>query len=141
MSKKKRGTDTGPLPKSHRNAVLQDLSFKAVEARLDANMFVFRKISETDAGVDATIELRIDEMYSNMKAEVQLKCVDSNYRINKDGSISLSVKPSNLNFLLNGKCPIYMLYHVGINEVRYVWAREERLRIESEKCGWINQKK
>ena len=54
--------------------------------------------------------------------------------------IAHSIKTSNLNYLLNTSCPLYMLYDLQGNDIWYAWAWDEALRIEKEKPGWRKQK-
>src|SRR5690606_9161532 len=56
---------------------------------------------------------------------------------NKDGSVSVSIDTANLNHLLNGCCPIYVLYRAEHRELRYAFARDEWKRIEKRKPDWM----
>ena len=56
----------------------------------------------------------------------------------QDGTVSLSVDTSNLNYLLNGQCPLYVLWLSPTNEFRYAWAREEWQRLDTENPGWMD---
>src|SRR5687768_7342015 len=110
--------DFGPLPKADRNSELQSLSFKAFNAALPVERFVFRHEPIEDAGVDGSLEVKIDSRYTGLKAQVQLKSTDSD-EINQDGSISVSVKAANLNYLLNGQNSLYVLYVAPRKELRF----------------------
>jgi hypothetical protein len=90
-----------PLPKADRNSEIQKLSIRAFEAALPVDKFTFRSEPIEDAGVDGSLELKIDGTYTNLRAQVQLKGTDSE-KTNQDGSISVEVNVSNLNYLLNG---------------------------------------
>ena len=110
----------------------------ALERRLNPNVFVVRRTAYIDAGVDATVELRIHGEYTNMFSQVQIKsCAKA--KVNRDGSISYPIEVSNLNYILNGPSPLYMLFIKERKEVRYIWARDERNRIEKNNTNWKDQ--
>lgn len=138
MSQTNQNQDLGPLPIADRNRELEQRSITALRVALPSNIFLFRDERTDDAGVDGSLELLIDSLQTNLRAQVQLKSTDSSER-NRDGSISLTVKTSNLNYLLNGSSPIYILYIEPLNEIRFVWARDERRRIERENPEWMSQ--
>lgn len=138
MSKRRDSPDLGPLPKAYRNAELQRRSIAAFHASLPTNKFVFRGEPVEDAGVDGSLELLVDGRYTNLRAQVQLKSTDSD-DTNVDGSVSVQVKVSNLNYLLNGPSPIYVLYISPKEELRFAWARDERKRFDEANSHWAEQ--
>ena len=129
---------TGPLPRVDRQAVLQDLSFTAFEGALPPDKFCFRDERGKDTGVDASIELRLQACSTNFRSQVQMKGTDSQHT-NSDRSISLSVAVSNLNYLLNGPAPIYVLYVAPRNELWFLWAHDERRRLDAANPNWWEQ--
>jgi len=132
----------GPLPKTDRNAELQRLSFIAFQALLPTDKFVFRDERAEDADVDASIELLANfgdaSGSTNLRAQVQLKGTDS-AEVNADGSISLQIKVSNLNYLLNGPSPFFVIYVAPRHELRFLWARDERRRLDAINPEWMRQ--
>jgi uncharacterized protein len=130
--------DLGQFPESDGNSVLQTKSFKALEGALPADRFVLRPEPQPDAGVDWCVELRIHGRYTGMRAHIQVKGQQV-LEANLDGSISYSADVSNLNYLLNGLCPLYVLYIAQMKELRYAWVRDEVNRIEKEKPEWKRQ--
>jgi len=131
--------DPGPLPKSDNNSLLQRLSFQALEKRLDQSRFIFRRTQEIDCRVDGTLELRILGHYTNMFSHIQVKSFDNASPTNRDGSISYEIATSNLNYILNGPSPLYMIYSTALDQVRYVWAGDEQLSLETRKPEWKSQ--
>jgi hypothetical protein len=99
---------------------------------------VFRDERNDDAGVDGSLELLVDGHSTNLRSQVQLKSKDSS-ETNADGSVSVQVKVSNLNYLLNGDSPIYVLYVAPRKELRFAWARDERKRLDDSSPGWLGQ--
>lgn len=126
------------LPKADRNSKLERESIAALQARLPADKFVFRREGTDDAGVDGSLELLMDGNYTNLRSQVQLKATDAT-RTNEDGSVSLSVQVANLNYLLNGPSPIYILFISPKNELRFAWARDERGRLDNSNPNWSAQ--
>src|SRR5215510_7131021 len=99
----------GRLPKTDRNAELQQLSITALRAAFPADKFRFRDERFDDAGVDGSLELIIDRNSTNLRSQVQLKSTGT-FDPNHDGSVSVQVAVSNLNYLLNHHSSIYILY-------------------------------
>jgi hypothetical protein len=130
--------ELGQLPTADRNAELQRRSIVAFRASLPADKFVFRDERTEDAGVDGSLELLIGSSQTNLRSQVQLKSTDSDSS-NEDGSVSVPVKASNLNYLLNGPSPLYILYIAERNEIRFAWARDERKRLDSINQDWQRQ--
>jgi hypothetical protein len=98
--------------------------------------FVFRdEGGADDYGVDGTLEILTTEGATNMRAHVQLKG-RSGTELNADGSCSVSIETSNLNYLLNGTCPIYVLFRPENKELRFAFARPEWKRISAANPDW-----
>lgn len=132
-------SNSGPYPKSDRNDELQELSFKAFDAALPVDRFIFRP-EPKDKGADGSVELKRDSGCTNMRAQVQLKGTDSDL-VNLDGTVSVQIKTSNLRYLLNGLSPLYGLYVVPRDELRYLWARDECKRLDQSSPTWRQQEK
>jgi hypothetical protein len=64
-----------------------------------------------------------------MRAHIQVKA-NRDLNANLDDSVSYSADVSNINYLLNGLSPIYVLYIAQTKELRYAWVRDEVNRIE-----------
>ena len=75
---------------------------------------------------------------TNFRSQVQLKA-RSNLMPNQDGSFSVSVPVSNLNYLLNGPTPLYVLYRPETNGLFVSYARDELRRIELANPTWKTQ--
>ncbi len=138
MSEHQDFENLGPLPKADRNAELQQRSIAAFQSSIPSDRFLFRDERSDDAGVDGSLELKAYGRYTNLRSQVQLKSTDSTVT-NDDGSISVQVKVSNLNYLLNGPSPIYVLYIAHREELRFAWARDERKRLDESNPDWLGQ--
>lgn len=131
--------DFGPLPQSDDNAALQRASVNALHSLLqNQDDIVLRDERVEDYGVDAALELRVSGCMTNFRAQVQLKGTASASH-NKDGSVSLSVRTANLNYLLNGTSPIYLLFDAKRSEFWRVWAHDELQRLQAANPGWREQ--
>jgi hypothetical protein len=139
MGSADRIADLGPLPESDENAELQRSSIKALNSLLqDQDALLFRDERTEDYGVDGTFELKIADAMTNFRAQVQLKGTSS-VQARQDGSISLSVRTTNLNYLLNGTSPIYLLFDAKKRAFWYVWAHNEHRRLEAANPAWREQ--
>jgi hypothetical protein len=129
----------GPLPIADSNSELQEKSIKALNALLrTTGEFVLRDERVNDMGVDCSLEVRLSGFMTNFRAQVQLKA-SAEIKVLKDGSASLSIKASNLNYLLNGVAPIYILYDARGDQFWYTWARDEATRLENSTPNWRDQ--
>ena len=128
----------GPLPVVDAGSILQEESIQAFRAALPPTEYLFRDERTDDYGVDGALELRSEGKATNIRAQIQLKG-RSNTRENADGAIPVSVATSNLNYLLNGICPIYVLYRPENKELRMARARDEWARLERENPSWREQ--
>jgi hypothetical protein len=132
-------TDLGPLPASDDNAALQRESIKALNALLKGqDQIIFRDERTEDYGVDGSFELNLKGRMTNIRSQVQLKA-SSDCAPNRDGSRSLSIKTTNLNYLLNGPAPMYLLYDAANEQFFYTWARDESRRLEATTPEWRDQ--
>lgn len=128
----------GPLPTVDTDHVLQEESIRALRAALPAAEYIFRDERVDDYGVDGSIEVVVDRRATNLRAQVQLKG-RSNTSPKGNGAVSVQVNVANLNYLLNGPCPLYVLYRPEISELRFALARDEWARIERENPAWRKQ--
>ena len=131
--------DFGPLPISDNNAELQRESLKALNALLKGQEdLVFRDERIEDYGVDGSFELKHSGRMTNFRGQVQLKAC-GHVEARTSGLISLSVRTRNLNYLLNGTAPVYILYDVQNDEFWYAWAQDESRRLEAQNPAWRAQ--
>jgi hypothetical protein len=128
----------GPLPQVDRNDELQQQSLGRVTDAAPVALFIPRDERANDKGIDMSLEAKLSGCASNHRSSVQVKGTDSEKQ-NSDGSFSLAVATANLNYLLNGQSPLYILWVAPRDELLYVWAREEARRLEAENPDWQQQ--
>ncbi|MET0793698.1 MAG: DUF4365 domain-containing protein, partial [Polyangiaceae bacterium] len=132
------GADLGPLPRADGAAELQRASLARFRAALPDSEWIFRDERVEDLGVDLSLEAIVGGCGTNFRAQVQLKA-RSNLRQNADGSWSLSVPVANLNYVLSGPTPTYVLFRPEANEFFLASARDEQRRIERTTPSWKAQ--
>ncbi len=134
-------SDLGPLPSGSREMDIERLGVRAIKNTLIPFVQELRYRDERadDTGVDLSLEVLVNGRPTNLRSHVQLKSTD-HPSFRSDGTVALPVKTSNLNYLLNGPSPMYILYLAKQDELRYVWAGDERKRIEAINPAWSNQK-
>jgi hypothetical protein len=128
----------GPLPTVSKSHVLQQESLLALRTIVPPDQFILRDERIDDFGVDACLEVILDACATNMRAQCQIKArsqtvEDSQHRV------SVAIETANLNYLLNGSCPIYFLYRPEYRETRYAFARDEWSRIAESTPHWRQQ--
>jgi hypothetical protein len=130
--------DLGPLPISSEESARQRESFAALERVLPSDRLVFRRECKDDLGSDGTIELQYQGRGTNFRSCAQVKA-RSGIKENVDGSISVPVEVSNLNYLANSSCPLYIIYRPETDELRYAWARDEFMDFINREEKWKYQ--
>lgn len=75
----------------------------------EAGDFVVQQRDRRDYGTDFQLAAKLSGGLSNYRVHIQLKGTDK--AVNKDGSISVSVTRTNLNFLLSQPNSAYVCYH------------------------------
>jgi hypothetical protein len=128
---------TEGLPRSDRNDELQELSLNALKNALPVSQWLLREEMK-DKGLDVSIELKMNGQCTNLRVQVQLKSCET-ADDNADGSVSYAVPVHNFKYLLNGSSGLYILFVASRNELRYLWARDERQRVESLNDSWTSQ--
>jgi tetratricopeptide (TPR) repeat protein len=128
----------GPLPDVDRADELKRQSTSLIGAAIPKNRFIHRDEQQNDKGVDLSFEAIVAGKATNLRAMVQVKGTDS-ARLNADESFSLSVKTKNLNYLLSGPCPLYIVWLSTRDELRFAWARDEAKRLHQENPLWEEQ--
>lgn len=107
------------LPWANPNENLETISNNHFMPLFDVTKFEIRPEKEKDKGIDHHIELKRKNRHTNFRFVIQLKATDSK-EINKDGSISLQLDTSNINYLLNNPMPaFYVLYFNSSNTFYY----------------------
>ena len=110
--------DEMDLPLANTNEDLETISKNRFYPLLDVTKFEIRSEDLRDKGIDLHIELKKANKYTNFRFVVQLKATDSKLA-NKDGSISLQIHTSNINYLLNNPMPAYYVLYLKNTDTFY----------------------
>lgn len=127
------------LPLVNPNEDLETISNNYLRPLFAVDFFEMRPEQHRDKGIDFIVELKKHNKYTNFRFLIQLKATDSvNY--NKDGSFSLSIATSNIQYLLNGGIPaFYILFIKNSGKFYYENLNEFLSRISTGDSDWQKQ--
>lgn len=109
--------DLDNLPKRDANHVAEEKAETAFQERLTASgRFLLQRADRKDYGTDCEIEVVDQEQVTNVRVHVQLKGTER--PLNADGSLSIEVSRSNLNYLLMHPHSFYCAYHIPTSSLR-----------------------
>jgi hypothetical protein len=132
------------LPYSSSNEDLETISENYFKPLFDVEKFEIRDIPRRDKGIDLSVELKRllpdgKSVYLNFNFAIQLKATDSK-TTNQDGSISLSLENSNINYLLNNGMPaFYVLYFVPTKTFYYESINDFARTLFEKDIDWNSQ--
>ncbi len=134
------------LPKVNQNENLETISNNFFRPLFDVNKFEIRSETVRDKGIDFHIEIKKerstgDSVYTNFRFAVQLKATES-IDANADGSFSLQIYSSNINYLLNNGMPaFYVFYHQPTNSFYYESVNTFFVELQKKDINWDKQEK
>lgn len=127
------------LPKRDLNHVHDTMAKTAFEAFIASSGVVLKQSSDdNDYGTDYQLEIMHDGMATNVRLQVQLKGTAAGF--NTDGSVSISVKRSNLNYLLMSPGSLYVCLHIPTNTLKVTSAQSVLTRYQNMGPSWQSQK-
>ncbi len=100
-------------------------------------VFVVQNRDRRDYGVDIQIEARRDDKMTNLRVHVQLKGTATEK--NSDASVSLSVKRTNLLYLLAQPDSLYVCYHLPTRRLLVRFASDVFREYEHDGSDWHSQ--
>lgn len=126
------------LPKRVRNHALEDETEAAFQALIaQSSDFVFQGGDRKDYGTDCQIEVVVDGHATNVRVNVQLKGTER--ALNADGSLSISVDRSNLNYLIAQPYSFYVAYHAPTKSLRISFVEAVLRHYEHSGKNWAEQ--
>jgi hypothetical protein len=134
------------LPKVNQNENLETISNNFFRPLFDVNKFEIRSETVRDKGIDFHIEIKKEQstggsVYTNFRFAVQLKATES-IEANGDGSFSLQIYSSNINYLLNNGMPaFYVFYHQPTNSFYYESVNTFFVELQKKDISWDKQEK
>ena len=126
------------LPKRDPNHVTEEKAETAFHERLSASgRFILQRADRKDYGTDCEIEVVDQEQATNVRVHVQLKGTER--PLNADGSLSIKVSRSNLNYLLMHPHSFYAAYHIPTSSLRICLADTVLHQYEHARKNWTHQ--
>jgi len=126
------------LPRRDRNHEIEDKAIAAFQMRLnESGAFILQATDRKDYGTDCQIEVMADGRATNARVHVQLKGTES--ALNANGSLSVEVRRTNLNYLLMQPYSVYVSYHVPTGSLRIRTAESVAHQYEHGGTNWTNQ--
>ncbi|QXH99162.1 DUF4365 domain-containing protein [Pseudomonas monsensis] len=126
------------LPTRHRNHATESKAEAAFQNLLsNSEDFVLQAPDRKDYGTDCQIEVIERESATNVRIHVQLKGTEGD--VNADGSVSVEIRRSNLNYLLAQPHSFFACYHVPTGTLWYCSADAVIRRYEHSGQSWTQQ--
>jgi len=127
------------LPRRDRNHEIEGQAIAAFQLRLtESGAFILQAPDRKDYGTDCQIEVMADGQATNARVQVQLKGTES--ALNADGSLSVEVRRTNLNYLLMQPYSVYVAYHVPTDSLRIRTAESVAHQYEHGGTNWTDQR-
>ena len=105
------------LPHRDRSHEIEDKALLAFQTRLaDSGCFILQASDRKDYGTDCQIEVTAGGHATNVRVHVQLKGTER--PLNSDGSLSVAIRRTNLNYLLMQPYSFYACYHLPTGSLR-----------------------
>jgi len=131
--------DEMDLPLANPNEDLETISRNFIRPLFDVVLFEVREEHYRDKGIDFSIEVKKGGKYTNFRCNVQLKATES-IKANADGSYSMQLDTSNIQYLLNsGQKAYYVLYHKENHQVLYEDLAVIHQLLEEKDTKWNDQ--
>jgi tetratricopeptide (TPR) repeat protein len=134
------------LPKVNTNEDLETISNNHFRPLLPVNKFEIRSETVRDKGIDFHIELKKEQssggsVYTNFRFAVQLKSTET-IEPNTDGSLSIQIYSSNINYLLNNGMPaFYVFYHKLSHSFYYENVNNFVTELQKKDIDWDKKEK
>ena len=127
------------LPRRDRNHEIEDEAIAAFLKRLtESGAFISQVSDRKDYGTDCQIEAVDSGQTTNARVHVQLKGTEK--ALNADGSLSVEVHRSNLNYLLMQPYSAYVVYHLPTGSLRIRTAESVVHQYEHSGTNWTDQR-
>lgn len=126
------------LPRRDRNHEIEDEALVAFAARItESGCFILQAVDRKDYGTDCQVEVVADGQATNVRIHVQLKGTER--ALNLDGSLSVEVQRTNLNYLLMQPYSFYACYHLSTRSLRICPAASVLRQYEHGGKPWMEQ--
>ena len=127
------------VPKRDRNSVIEEKAVTAFQKLIsESEDFIYQGADRKDYGTDCQIEVVHGNQATNVRVHVQVKGTES--ELKADGSISIDISRSNLNYLLAQRHSVYVCYHVPTESLRFSSVENVLRQCEHKGKNWTKQK-
>jgi len=132
-------TEFDDLPRRDKNHDTEEDAIVAFQKRLsESRAFILQAADRKDYGTDCQIEVNDNGRATNVRIHVQLKGTERT--LNADGSISVEISRTNLNYLLMQDYSFYVCYHSPTGSLRICHADSVLWQYEYGGKAWLEQK-
>jgi tetratricopeptide (TPR) repeat protein len=104
---------------------------------VESGCFILQASDRKDYGTDCQVEVVAGGQATNVRVHVQLKGTEQS--LNADGSLSISVERTNLNYLLMQPYSFYVCYHLPTDSLRICLANTVLRQYEHDGRVWTDQ--
>lgn len=126
------------LPERTSNHVMEEKAETAFQKCLtESGFFILQRADRKDYGTDCQIEVVENGRATNIRINVQLKGTER--ALNADGSLSIEISRTNLNYLLMHSHSFYAAYHVPTATLRICLAETVLRKYEHAGKNWTQQ--
>lgn len=127
------------LPRRDRNHEIEDEALVAFNTRLtESGCFILQASDRKDYGTDCQIEVVAGAQATNVRIHAQLKGTER--ALNSDGSLSIEVQRTNLNYLLMQPYSFYACYHLPTRSLRICPTASVLRQYEHGGTPWMEQR-
>ncbi len=126
------------LPRHPQNHEIEDHALAAFQKRLvKSGCFILQAPDRKDYGTDCQVEVVAGGQATNVRVHVQLKGTER--ALNADGSVSIAVERTNLNYMLMQPYSFYACYHLPTDSLRICLADGVLRQYEHDGRVWTEQ--
>jgi tetratricopeptide (TPR) repeat protein len=126
------------LPRRAQNHKIEDDALTAFQKRLvESGCFILQASDRKDYGTDCQVEVVAGGRATNVRVHVQLKGTER--ALNADGSVSIAVERTNLNYMLMQPYSFYACYHLPTDSLRICLADGVLRQYEHDGRVWTEQ--
>ena len=126
------------LPRRAHNHEIEDDALVALQKRLtESGCFILQAADRKDYGTDCQVEVVAGGQATNVRVHVQLKGTER--ALNVDGSVSIAVERTNLNYMLMQPYSFYACYHLPTDSLRICLTNAVLRQYEHDGQVWTEQ--
>lgn len=126
------------LPGRGSNHLIEEASESAFQSLLaESEHFILQRADRKDYGTDCQIEVLDQGRPTNVRLHVQLKGTER--PLNADGSLSISVRRTNLNYLVAQPYSVFVAYHAPTASLRIASVESVLRHYEHGSIKWTQQ--